>query len=177
MIKNKAIQNLIQTGLLEDKKIFMTNKKYSRFLRPRKRIYDMKPTGLWYAIGSSWIDWCIGEEFGGIGTYIYEIELNPNSNILFLDNKEDVFAISKKYKRKDEYFKHSCLEYVNWAEIMNDYDGIEINPYLNELRLAFDLIWYYGWDVASGCIWKANAKKKITLLAEYKERKKEFVIL
>lgn len=177
MIKNKAIQNLIRTGLLEDKKIFITNKKYNRFLRPRKGFYDMKPIGLWYAIGSSWIDWCIGEEYGGIGIYIYEVELNSNANILFLDNKEDIFTISKKYKRKDEYFKYSHFNYINWKEIMSDYDGIEVSPYFYDLRLAFDLIWYSFWDVSSGCIWKANAKKKITLLAEYKEKRKEFVIL
>jgi hypothetical protein len=60
---------------------------------------------------------------------------------------------------------------------MSDYDGIEINPYFYNLRFAHDLMWYYAWDVPSGCFWKARCKKKITLIAEYSERKKEFVIL
>lgn len=35
--------------------------------------------------------------------------------------------------------------------VAKDYDGIEIAPYQESLR--YDLEWYYGWDVASGCIW------------------------
>ena len=66
---------------------------------------------------------------------------------------------------------------IDWQRVLEDYDGIEVNPYFYELRLTHNLIWYYGWDVPSGCFWKASAKKKITLLAEYKTRKKEFVIL
>ena len=67
--------------------------------------------------------------------------------------------------------------HIDWPRVVNDYDGIEVNPYFYELRLAHNLIWYYGLDVPSGCFWKASAKKKITLLAEHKDRKKEFVIL
>lgn len=176
-MENLAIKNLIGTGLLDDKKIFTTNKEYKRFLKPRQNRFEFKPEGLWYAIGSSWFEWCIGENFGGTGKYVYEVELDPRANILFLSNPDDVFSFSEKYKRSDGFYAKFDSIYVNWQRVMEDYDGVEVNPYLYELRLSYNLMWYYGWDVPSGCIWKASAKKKIIRLAEYKPRKKEFVIL
>lgn len=175
-MKNSAIKNLIGTGLLDDKKIFTTNKQYQRFLKPSPHRFDFKPGGLWYSIGSSWVEWCVGEDFGGIGKYVYKIELNSKANIIFLPTPDDVFSFSEKYKRTGQMYDRFDSIHIDWQKVVNDYDGIEINPYLHELRLTYNLIWYYGWDVSSGCIWEANAKKKITLLAEYKDKKKEFVI-
>jgi len=40
--------------------------------------------------------------------------------------------------------------------VSKEYDGIEIAPYQWDARLS--LIWYYGWDVASGCIWNLDKK-------------------
>lgn len=174
---NKASKNLIETGLLDGRRIFTTNKKYSRFLRPIKNNHGIKPTGLWYAIGDSWIDWCIGEEFGGIGKYIYDAELNPKANIKFVNTEDDVLSFSQKYRRIDSFYANFPSVYINWKRVMREYDGVEINPYFYNLRYGHDLMWYYTWDIPSGCIWKASAKKKVTLLAEYKERKKEFIIL
>lgn len=174
---NKASKNLIATGILDDRRIFTTNKEYGRFLKPRKIDYGCKPKGLWYAIGGSWIDWCIGEEFGGIGKYVYDIELDPKANIKFVNTEDEVFAFSKKYRRTDSFYANFPSVYIDWQRVIRDYDGVEINPYFYSLRFAHDLMWYYAWDVPSGCIWKAKTKKKVTLLAKYNDRKKEFIIL
>lgn len=183
-MENLAVKNLISTGLLDDKKIFTTNKQYKRFLKSHPHRFEFKPGGLWYAIGSSWFEWCVGEDFGGTGKYVYEIELDPKANIIFLSTPDDVFSFSEKYKRRDAFYnqldnvlKKFSSVFIDWARVMEDYDGIEVNPYLYELRLTHNLTWYYGWDVPSGCIWRASAKKKINFLAEYNPRKKEFVIL
>jgi len=176
-MQDKAIKNLVDTGILEGKRIFTTNKQYSRFLRPCKKQYEFKPDGLWYSIGDAWIDWCLGEQFGGIGKYIYEIELNPKANMLFLDTPEKVFEFSEKYRRTDGIYALFNSVNIDWQKVSQDYDGIEINPYFHELIFSHDLIWYYGWDVPSGCLWRAKAKKKITLLTEHSDKKKEFVRL
>ena len=175
-MRDEVIRKLVDTGILEGKRIFTTNKQYSRFLRPCKTQYDLKPNGLWYAMGSSWIDWCLGEQFGGIGKYIYEIELNPKANILFLDTSAKVFEFSEKYRRVDGYYADFSSVHIDWKEVMWNYDGVEISPYFGELRLSYNLIWYYGWDVASGCLWKASAKKKITLIAEYNDKQERFIL-
>ncbi len=174
---NDAIQKIIDSGMLDGKRIFTTNWQYSRFKRPIKKPYEFKPIGLWYSIGSSWIEWCIGEEFGGIGKYVYEVELNTRSNILFLNTEDKVFEFGKKYKKTGSYYDKFNTVSIDWKKVKNDYDGIEINPYFYSLRLSFNLIWYYGWDVPSGCLWKAITKKKINLLAECEEKREEFILI
>lgn len=183
-MQKRAIKKLIKTGLLDGRRIFTTNVKYKKFLRPHKNPHELKPVGLWYSMGSSWFEWCVGENFSGTGRYIYEVKLNSKANILFLSTPDDVFSFSEKYKRRDMFYqemnkslKEFASVFIDWEKVAEDYDGIEVDPYLHELRLSHNLIWYYGWDVPSGCIWKARTKKNITLIAEYNQRKKEFVIL
>ncbi len=168
---NENIHNLIDSGLLKGKRIFSTNIPYKRFLKNNNRksiIDDFKPYGLWYAIGNSWLKWCLSEEPGWIGKYIYEIKLNPEANILFIKNEKSVFSFSKKYGKKDNNYSLSKSVLINWQRVMKDYDGIEINPYFRNLRHNYNLIWYNGWDIPSGCIWNSNAKKKIILITEPK---------
>jgi len=132
-MRNQAVKNLVGTGILEDKRAFSTDTLYKRFLRPCKDEYGLKPDGLWYAMGSSWFDWCIGEDFGGLGKYIYEVELNPKANILFLTTKKEVFSFSEKYVNKDRTFSPFTSIYIDWEKVSKDYDGIEVNPYIGEL--------------------------------------------
>jgi hypothetical protein len=174
---NNAIQKIVSSGILEKKRVFVTDKEYSRFLRPKKKQYDLKPSGLWYAVGSSWIDWCIGAEFNGLGKYIYEIELNKKANILLIDTKDKIFEFGNKYKNTKYPYAKFNSTIIDWERVKEDYDGIEVSPYFYDLRLAYDLLWYYGWDVPSGCLWKANTKKKITLIAEYDNYKDRFVLV
>ena len=178
-MKTKTIKKLIKTGLLSDKRIFSTNKEYRRFIRSRNNLqpYEIKPRGLWYAIDDSWVEWCLSESFGGMGQYLYEVELNPKANILFLTNEDEVISFNDKYTIKEGWISSFMASFIDWPKVMNDFDGIEINPYLHHLRCDSHFLWYYGWDVPSGCLWRAIAKKRITLLAEYKNNKKGFVSL
>ena len=43
---------------------------------------------------------------------------------------------------------------INWPKVAQDYAGIEICPYRSDKRMSSD--WYYGWDVASGCVWSSK---------------------
>jgi hypothetical protein len=47
--------------------------------------------------------------------------------------------------------------------LTDKYDGIEINPYQFEARYQY--LWYYGWDIASGCVWNLN-NVKLKLLTD-----------
>lgn len=40
---------------------------------------------------------------------------------------------------------------IDWWTLYKNYHGIQIAPYQNALRYKW--LWYYGWDVASACIW------------------------
>ena len=121
-----------------------------------------KPKGLWYAIGSEWLDWVRSEMPHWEGKYLYDIDLG-DSNILKLNSTLDLYDFTREYRVEDSddnkwYFKGY---YINWDEVRKKYDGIEIQPYIYEARHNIDTFWYYGWDVAGGCIWNlSNIKIK-----------------
>ena len=100
------------------------------------QIPDYKPIGFWYGFGNEWIDWTetAGPDYKG--EYIYEVDING-------------------YR----IYSRICVEKTNNLK----YDGIEINPYIGKAHLDNKTLWYYSWDVASGCIWNLG-KVKIELI-------------
>lgn len=125
---------------------FKKNKKY-------KQQKTLKPEGFWYAIDNAWIEWCRSEMPEWEHEYLYEIILGPKTNLLYISNYKELIEFTNDYQVKTpEPFIGRCVNYnINWPLVAFKYDGIEINPYIYEAR--FKLLWYYGWDVASGCIW------------------------
>lgn len=131
-----------------------TNEQGKLLYKPTKQKgYHFKPKGLWYSIGTEWIDWVRSEmpEWEKDDAYLLEVD---ESRLLKLETVNDTLYFTKQYgdERGDT---------INWEEVGEDYGGIEIPEYLYDLR--FKLNWYYPWDVASGCIWGEgilkNAKK------------------
>jgi hypothetical protein len=70
---------------------------------------------------------------------------------------------------------------IDWPKVSERYDGVVIAPYVWSLRMGdYEMIegrmrktpdsaisdWYYPWDCASGCIWKASAIKAFDLIKE-----------
>jgi hypothetical protein len=136
----------------------------------------MKPRGIWFGIGSSWKDWAATEFFGDIPTDVKNIYaakfsleketaivLKKNAKILRIKNAKQLDNFTKKYPGEDEYLKPvKNVEYglgrmINWKRVTKDYDGIIIAPYIASRRLSVQTPWYYGWDVASGCVWNIDA--------------------
>jgi len=182
---NEAAKRFIEEHFVDKKNIRLhtTNKKMSL-----NDIYDVsqdkplntyqKPTGIWYGINDSWLDWCIQEDFNGIGNYIYQI-LIEEDKVLKIDN------ISKFEKFEAEYgiqannilghrFAHRLMLAIDFEKISTQYGGIEIAPYLWEKRL--ESVWYYGWDCASGCVWNRNVITKMRILASYNPKHKKFTL-
>jgi hypothetical protein len=119
---------------------------------------DTKPKGLWYGIGTSWIDWIRSEMPNWERNHIFNINIDE-SKILKISNEEEIINFNEKYKT--EKIPMFSLIIINWEEVAKDYSGIEISPYLYKMRHDRRVFWYYGWDVASGCIWNKNAIKSI----------------
>lgn len=120
-----------------------------------------KPRGLWYAIGTSWIDWVRNEMPDWEGNHIYNLQVNAN-RILIIKTYEELLEFSKRYTKKDDSYN------VFWSDVSKSYDGIEINPYQPDARFNNETAWYYGWDVASGCIWNENALNTINKISKNK---------
>ena len=122
-----------------------------------------KPLGLWYEIDGAWLKWVESEmpewkHQRYTGAFKIEVDL---SKMLVLRTKSSVYRFTKKYS---ETWPGTHFKSINWSKVAEKYSGVEFNPYFRELRFEMDLVWYYGIDVPSGCIWKKDAVKKVICL-------------
>lgn len=115
---------------------------------------DRKPRGLWYSVDEDWEQWCSSEMRRWLVGQRYSVDVG-DSNILRLTDALAVQAFDERYGRRDRSFI-DCRR-IDWAAVGAAYDGIEIAPYQWSLRMGID--WYYGWDCASGCIWRPRGVK------------------
>jgi hypothetical protein len=131
---------------------------------------------MWWATGNSWIEWCTDEMPHWIGKYISEVTIDI-SKILIIDNIEKFELFEKKYTHTNVHSGLSGLFYPNidWPAVTKKYSGIEISPYRWEKRL--NSFWYYGYDIASGCIWNKDALLKRKLLYAYSEKSSSYEVL
>jgi len=136
---------------------------------------QFKPKGLWYGINFSWLEWMRSEEpqWEGHLNYLLDIDF---THILQLDTVDKILQFSNEYKIEYKDCPHLSAKgsWMNWDLVASHYDGIEINPYQWSLRL--ELLWYYGWDVASGCIWNIEAIKEYRLI-DLKEIESQKIIV
>lgn len=126
--------------------------------KKQKNGYQMKPNGLWYGIGTSWLDWIRSEMPHWERDNIFLLEID-DSKILKITNEHELLMFNDEYGEKKDY-----LTTIDWLRVSKDYRGIEITPYLHTMRMDNRVFWYYGWDVASGCIWGSGVIKGIIKL-------------
>lgn len=120
-----------------------------------------KPRGIWVSVRGEddWPSWCQSEGFHLVGlTTRHDVVLHPDANILLLSTSIELRAFTDEFgiREAKSYGSHSWVDLsTDWARVAREHDGIVIAPYQWSERL--DLSWYYGWDVASGCIWNLDA--------------------
>jgi len=118
-----------------------------------------KPSGIWYACGNEWISWLTYEMPQWIGGYVYSFKVDE-SRMLMITNEQEFVAFEREYSVPDS----SWGKTIDWAKVAMKYSGIEICPYQYSFRHSS--MWYYGWDVASGCVWEGSAVLEATLVAK-----------
>jgi hypothetical protein len=118
----------------------------------------MKPDGLWLsdeADDESWSRWCADQMPSWIdGAYAYRVTLSASANILTLDRTASVRAFAAEYGEPLARF-HGAITSIYWGRVAESWDGIAITPY--SYASQGELSWYYGWDCASACVWRASA--------------------
>lgn len=125
-----------------------------------------KPDGLWYGFGNEWIDWTETAGQERKGEYVYEVDIN-GSNILQIKDYSEIVRFTQEYMSSMQIVPGVIFD-IDWSRIAAIYDGIEINPYIYQDLLDDKFLWYYGWDVASGCIWNLdNVNIRLVGLWEY----------
>lgn len=116
-----------------------------------------KPQGLWVSVEGDhdWRWWCEGENFQLKGlTHAAEVVLAPGANILVIDTVDKLDAFNLRFGNGHPYFAD-----IKWDEVKALHDGLIIAPY--QWRRRLDLMWYYGWDCASGVIWNLSAVSNV----------------
>ena len=163
MIKLSELMNELK--LTDDMRIHMSKKPFELEQRTFAQKFWIKPSGFWYGFGSEWIDWCRSEMPNWTGKYIYGVDVN-NINILRINTLLELMQFSREYQSNvsdtgySTDYKREAGESIDWKMVASKYDGIEINPYQFEARMQY--MWYYGWDIASGCVWNLkNVKLKL----------------
>lgn len=129
-----------------------------------ERKYDdkhgFKPGGLWLSVegDQDWRSWCESEQWGIGGLkHAVEITLKPTANVLLIDTEEGLDAFNARFGSDD-----LSVRSIAWAKVKALYDDLIIAPYQWERRCG--LMWYYGWDCASGVVWNLSAIKSVGMV-------------
>lgn len=151
---------------------------------PEQEIYKSsytKPRGFWITDDTEncWRSWCVSQKFSlGMLTHKHEVTLDEGNILILrqlydLDDFSEQWGIAKWWGPDGEPRKYRDWV-IDWDKVVARYDGLIITPYIWERRMEHN--WYYGWDCASGCIWKPSAIKTIRLIeidTEVERQKRE----
>lgn len=131
-----------------------------------------KPLGLWLSDESGttigWSEWTDGSNHYDLA-HPFEVVIAADSNVLTLGTYAEAVDFTDAYARTitppdialpPSLERHIRAFAIDWARVAEDYQGIAITPYIWTARMR--LLWYYGWDCASACIWDAGAIKAVT---------------
>lgn len=148
-------KDLINLGVDDNTRLHLTHESEIKKMDTKQKPEGPKPRGLWYAVGFGWLDFTTNDFtsfYEEKEVYAFEISLN-GLNVLRITNYDELLKFEEAYlvSNENEYMKKFD---INWAKVAENYDGIEIAPYIYKARMGH--FWYYGWDVASGCIWNTS---------------------
>ncbi len=154
-----------------EEKLFISKEPYTEFRNVAQQTpqsFSKKPQGLWYSCGDDWVDWAKYEMPHWIeeSNYLYEVVLGDD--VLRITNADEFQWLEKNFLRSTGFGGAA----MDWKAIQDaGYSGIEICPY--QAQFSYSADWYYGWDVASGCIWDSRGIVEVKLLAQKPEEEIE----
>jgi hypothetical protein len=123
-----------------DKRITISKTPNIRFQDKKDKLFPSpKPNGLWYGIGSSWIDFIKSEDMKDWDyDRVFEITLDE-SKLLKITNINELDEFNKIYSIKsDNDFMRDYK--IDWELVGKSYSGIEIAPYIWKGRMKY--MWY-----------------------------------
>lgn len=120
---------------------------------------EFKPNGLWYGIGTAWIDYTRDTFPHREQEHMFKIDVDE-SQMKIIRTLDDMEEFEKEYGVKQP---NSYYTYIDYVKVAQDYGGIEIAPYLGAAYGKH--LWYSSWDLASGCIWRQGVITKITKIS------------
>ena len=149
--------SLAKKKIRTNDRIIMASKEITNIRAAGTQKVGLKPSGLWYGIGTSWIDWVESEMPEWRGDFIYKIEVS-SGGLLRLRSGKEIDTFAEAYGASGPIGGGNTT-YIDWRKVASKYGGIEIAPYQWNIRNKY--LWYYAWDVASGCIWNKSLVKNV----------------
>jgi len=131
----------------------------------------MKPNGIWYAKGNSWMEFVRTEmpDMTKNAKYVYAIGFDKSKVLRITSGKQ---AERVTYTFKDyELSRKANVNIVDWDRITKiGKAGVEFMPYERRYFSAdYTTAWYLGIDIPSGCIWDTSILTTKQIVAELKE--------
>lgn len=114
-----------------------------------QRVSD-KPVGFWWGVGNAWMKWCETEQWR-VGGHVYMLDID-DTRLCRISGYKKFDAFHERFRAP--LYSSGGQYYINWPAVAEEWDGIEIAPYLWQRRLGHETRWYYGWDCASGVTWR-----------------------
>ena len=137
----------------------------------QRRPYEFgKPVGFWGSVAGEddWPSWCRDQgSFLDSLTHGHEVTLAGAADVLRIDTATGIDRFHDTYSTQSGAISGPNRKFwpVDWGRVAQRWDGIIIAPYQWSHRYDGPS-WYYGWDVASGCIWNLDAIADVRLVAE-----------
>lgn len=133
-----------------------------------KHEQPLKPSGLWVSdddCEDNWRAWCVDSDiFRENLTHVHDVLLTPSANVLVLSTPREIDAFTREFRTDGPGGMSSSVDssmWLDWSAVQQRWDGLIITPYIWSSRLQ--VMWYYSWDCASGCIWHPRAIASATL--------------
>ena len=131
----------------------------------------MKPNGLWYAKGNSWMEFVRTEIMimAEDAKYVYAIGFDMDKVLSIKSGRQ---AERVTYMFKDhELSRKANISINDWDRITKiGKAGVEFIPYeRGYFSRDYSMAWYSGIDVPSGCIWDTSILTTKQVVAELKE--------
>lgn len=118
-----------------------------------------KPTGLWVAKEDAWIEWGVQNSFDHWTRDFVELDLDL-SDIYKIRFERDLDALREEYGVVHEELNY--VHSIDWSLVAREFKGVyALNWEYGWSGLDSLNPWFYGWDLASGCVWDLSALEEI----------------
>lgn len=131
---------------------------------PHRGMFFGKPPGFWLSDethGDGWKTWCEENEFQR-ENLTHETQFKCDTSRWFVPKEtSEMLEFSHEFQGTDARYPELARHYIDWDKVKDRYAGILITPYCHSLRFHPLMMWYYGWDCASGCVWDLSTISQI----------------
>jgi hypothetical protein len=120
-----------------------------------------RPGGFWTSSllddgTSSWLQWCLTEDFGGPAFDLWELDPDPGATVYTIDSYADLQALAKRFPPVCDHLR-PCREWsmgsgLSWRRVAEAYDAVRVTEegqWATRLSMPLNL---YGWD-CEATIW------------------------